>query len=669
MQFIFPGFLIAMAVLAIPIIIHLFYFRRFKKVYFTNVKFLKELKEETSSRSKLRNLLVLLMRLLAFAFLVAAFAQPFLASDDEVDSRDRAVAIFLDNSFSMMSMDQEVPLIDRARLKVRQIVDGFGESDRFMLLTNDLLPRHQRWVDKNTIYGFIEEVELTPEVQPLSKILDRIENTFAQIPDSKLTIFIASDFQKSISDLDAASDLDITLIPLGSVNERNISIDSCWLQSPVVLQGQVARILVKVSNYDNNPAENIRLSLQYGNEKKPIGSLDIPPNSSIVDTINVTIKDSGWQEMMLEISDYPIQFDDTYFLALNIPEVIKVLSIHDLTASRYLEAAYGAISEFELTQQSINNIDYSQLSSYKLIILNGLSQLSSGLSSQISQAVSNGANLMVFPPSNGNVDAINGLLNSIGVGAYGNYEKGNFASSTLNTNAFVFADVFEKIPNNLKLPSTTGRYRLITSKGEALIGFRDGNNMLEVVSTDGGYVYLSAAPLDRDVSSIIANAEIFVPMLHRVVLHSKSSRANAYVIGIDEQIAIELPEWRGDVTYNMEGPSNFLPGIQNAGNKAVLSVFNQISKAGWYRLTSGEGNVSGVFAFNYNRLESDPAKYNVTTLKETYPNFTIIDKIASANLTDFISQKDRGTTLWRICLFLALLFLLAEVLILRFWKV
>ena len=57
MQFLYPTFLWALTALAIPVILHLFYFRRFKKVYFTNVRFLKEVKDETSMRSKLRNLL------------------------------------------------------------------------------------------------------------------------------------------------------------------------------------------------------------------------------------------------------------------------------------------------------------------------------------------------------------------------------------------------------------------------------------------------------------------------------------------------------------------------------------------------------------------------------------------------------------------------------------
>ena len=82
MQFLYPAFLWAMAALAIPIIIHLFYFRRFKKVSFTNVRLLKEIKEETASRNKLKDLLILLSRFLALALLIAAFAQPFIPRGD-----------------------------------------------------------------------------------------------------------------------------------------------------------------------------------------------------------------------------------------------------------------------------------------------------------------------------------------------------------------------------------------------------------------------------------------------------------------------------------------------------------------------------------------------------------------------------------------------------------
>ena len=59
MQFVHPSFLWALGLLAIPIIIHLFKFRRFKTVYFSNVAFLKQIQQESTNRNKLKHLLVL----------------------------------------------------------------------------------------------------------------------------------------------------------------------------------------------------------------------------------------------------------------------------------------------------------------------------------------------------------------------------------------------------------------------------------------------------------------------------------------------------------------------------------------------------------------------------------------------------------------------------------
>ncbi|MCB0631147.1 MAG: BatA domain-containing protein, partial [Lewinella sp.] len=131
MQFLFPTFLWALALLAIPVIIHLFYFRRFRKVYFTNVRFLREVKEDTSARSKLRNLLVLLARVLALAFLILAFVQPFIPQDSEVKAGRKAVSIFVDNSFSMSALSEDVPLLDKAKQRAREIVQAYGVEDRF----------------------------------------------------------------------------------------------------------------------------------------------------------------------------------------------------------------------------------------------------------------------------------------------------------------------------------------------------------------------------------------------------------------------------------------------------------------------------------------------------------------------------------------------------------
>src|SRR3954467_10394129 len=99
MVFLQPLFLWALAAVSVPVIIHLFNFRRFKKIYFTNVRFLQEIKQDTRSRSRLKHLLILIARLLALAFLVFAFAQPFipLSKSSNVTTGTKHVSIYIDN--------------------------------------------------------------------------------------------------------------------------------------------------------------------------------------------------------------------------------------------------------------------------------------------------------------------------------------------------------------------------------------------------------------------------------------------------------------------------------------------------------------------------------------------------------------------------------------------
>ena len=72
-----PQILYALLALAIPIIIHLFNFRKHEKIYFSSIRFLEEIKTKNKKKRNLKNLLILLSRLLALAFLIIAFAKPY----------------------------------------------------------------------------------------------------------------------------------------------------------------------------------------------------------------------------------------------------------------------------------------------------------------------------------------------------------------------------------------------------------------------------------------------------------------------------------------------------------------------------------------------------------------------------------------------------------------
>ena len=673
MEFIYPSFLWALGALALPIIIHLFYFRRFKKVEFTNVRFLKEIKEETASRSKLKNLLVLLSRLLAIAFLVFAFAQPFLSDGQKIKKGDSAISIFVDNSFSMNALSSDIPLLDIAKEKARQVVNAYSESDQYQILTHDFEGRHQRLVSKEDALGLIDEIQITPEVKTIDKVINRQLQVMDLGEENKVS-YVISDFQTSISDVSMAQDTsyELNLVPIQSVQEANISIDSAWFDSPIAMPNQNNKLVVEITNHSDEASEGVRLSMNQAGEEKPVGSFNIAARSTIVDTVNVSFIKTGYQDAILKVSDYPVQFDDEYYLTFYAKENIKVLSINNGGENRYLTAVFNGLNNFELTNQSVNQVQFDRIPEYDLIVLNDLAAISSGLSSELQSYIMNGGNALVFPSANADKESYNSFLGALAVDRLEEWTKKQSEVSRVNTDEFVFSEVFlSNNKNNLKLPITQGNYSLTNyqSRGqEKLLSYRDGNVYLAKYAKGRGNVYLSAAPLATDYNDIAINAEVFVPMLYKMALASGVRQEIAYTIGSDEVIAVEYSGRSDDIVYRIDGPSEFIPAQTNTGNTTYLSMNDQIKQAGFYSVKLADQEKSRL-AFNYDRIESDLGYLNSDQLEAKYEglNLNILDNQLEADLGASVSEKDKGIPLWRWCIILTLIFLAIEQLLLRFW--
>jgi hypothetical protein len=104
MGFLFPVVFWGLLLLAIPILIHLFRFRRYKVIHFSRISWLKDLVNREQSSRKLKHYLILASRILGMLFLIIAFSQPFpFSSENETGSHGNTRIIFIDNSQSMMA--------------------------------------------------------------------------------------------------------------------------------------------------------------------------------------------------------------------------------------------------------------------------------------------------------------------------------------------------------------------------------------------------------------------------------------------------------------------------------------------------------------------------------------------------------------------------------------
>jgi len=147
MSFVYPNFLWALLLLIIPIVIHLFNFRKYQTVYFSKVDFLTEAIEDSRSGNKLKHLLVLLSRLLMISALVLAFSQPFIPTLGN-EKTENITSIYIDNSFSMQAIGQDGDLLNEVKNKAIDLVKSLNEDEKINLLTTELLSKDQRFYSK-----------------------------------------------------------------------------------------------------------------------------------------------------------------------------------------------------------------------------------------------------------------------------------------------------------------------------------------------------------------------------------------------------------------------------------------------------------------------------------------------------------------------------------------
>lgn len=681
MEFVNPLFLYGLAAIAIPIIIHLFNFRKFRKVYFTNVKFLEELQQKTQKQSQIRHLLTLLMRILAIVALVLAFAQPYIpASDTGVKQQSRnAVSIYIDNSFSMGLNSSQGALLDEALEKAREVAMAYSTTDVFQILTNDFEGIHQRYVSREEFLELLNEVEISPASRNLSEVIKRQSDLFYEQKYESRVACLISDFQKNITDpalIRPDTTLSAFLIPVQAADKSNLYIDTAWFDAPAYRVGQLAKLNVRVRNGADQDFEKIPVKLTINGQQRAIASFDLPAGRDTELTLPFTIQDAGIQYGMLEITDFPITYDDALYFTFEVRDVIPLLAINSGDESPYLNSLFQNDSSFVFQNIAENRLDYSTFNQFNLIILNGLNVISSGLAIELRRFAEGGGNIAVFPGDEIDPESYRQFFQSLNTSFLAEKITGETKVSGINTLSEVYDDVFESVQENIDLPVVSSHYLIRRQPGslmESQLDLQNGNIFMGSEPAGNGMLYLFAVPLNPEWSNFVRHA-IFVPTLYKIGLLSQGAAKLYFLAGENERITLKsgLPE--GDQVFRIKSVNKdfeVIPEIRSIFSQTEIFTQNQIKEAGHYNVVHNDQVLAGV-AFNYNRKESDLSAYSRADLVNLLAdngltNFQVI-KPSDRSLTEVIGELSSGLRLSKLFIILALLFLLGEVLLLRFFK-
>ncbi len=683
MKFVNPGFLFALISIAIPIIIHLFNFRKFKQVYFTNVRFLKEVKQETQSRSKLKHLLVLLARILAITFLVLAFAQPFIPVDQvKTTMGNNMVSVYIDNSFSMDAMNKNGTLLTAAKSRAKEIVNAYKATDRFQLITNNFEGRHQRLVNKEDMLELIEEVNTSANVRKTDEVIARQQDLLLNNEEGNRKIYYLSDFQKSttnINTLKPDSAVSINLVPILSQQSNNLFIDTCWITSPVAQLNKNIELYVRIQNLSDKAVENNPVKLFVNGQPKTPASYNVESNSSTEVVLTFSLKETGVHNCRVELNDYPVSFDDVFYFTLTVNATIPMLVVNgeDETTAKYLHSLFSSDSLFKLKESGFKNIDYSAFPRYQLIVLNGLNEITSGLAQELKRFVSNGGSLLVFPSDKIDVNSYKDLSALLGIAQYEKQDTANTRVNNLNFELDIYKGVFEKENKDIDLPAVNSHYRINSNsriRESILMKMQNGNIFMAAYPSAEGKVYLSSVSLNSNASNFPKHA-VFVPTLYQIALFSSPQPVKLfYTIGNNEPIEINNKTTSTEAVYsilNNETKFEAIPESKSINFKTYIYPNNQVSTANNYLLKYGTEIISGL-AFNYNRNESFLTTYTPEELQQQIAEANISNvklvETGDKSLTDVLSEKNQGKKLWKLCIILALLFLATEIVLLRFLK-
>lgn len=671
MHFLYPAFLFALASLVIPVLVHLFNFRRYKKVYFSNVQFLKEVQEQQASRRNLKERLILAMRMLALAFLVFAFARPFIPGKDAANvGQQHIVSIFVDNSYSMQTLNREGSLLDEAKQKAKQIAAQYSINDRFQLLTQDFEGRHQRLLSRDEFNDAVDAVKISPQSRRLDQVTARQQSLLNMQPGAAKHIYVISDFQKNIAPASASKDsLQINLLQLKANQLPNVAVDSVWLLNATHRPGESEKLVVRLHNYAGKAAEKVPLKLTINGAQKALGSFTVAARSTQTDTLSFSGLQAGWQRGELQLQDNPITFDNSFYFSFNVSSKLPILLVDGGTPNKYLGAIFASDPFFAARRVQEGIIDYASLGSYAMIVLSDINAISAGLAQQLKTYVAKGGTLAVFPSSQADPATYRSLLQPMGA-AYPTVLLNEVTKvSTLNLQSEVFKNIFESMPQNPDLPQAKKYYQLTgaSRQGENLMTMQTGQPLWAGYRQGSGKVYISAVPLNEEFSNLPVHA-LFVPAMLRMALLSGHDQPLFYTLGNTPAVkTVPLQSTEKQQVKLARGNQTVIPEVRQQDGSTMLYMPDQLTQTGLYDLRK-QDSTAAVLAFNDNRQESDLSYLTPSELGKLFNRQPTVLQGDNFNVNNINSAANSGLQLWKVCIILALIFLAAETLLIRFYK-
>jgi hypothetical protein len=689
MTFLNPAVLLGLLAASIPVLIHLFNLRKLKKIEFSTLRFLKELQKNKIRKIKLKQWLLLALRVMIILLLVTAFARPTLEgiAIGGTTSAAKTTAIFiLDDTFSMSVVDQDGSYFNQAKQTIKNILTKFEEGNEAALMLVSSQPNEiNLTTNLSKLENELSELKISYSTNNLNNVLVKAAQVISASENFNKEIYLLTDFQKgrlsveeNLEDLGEMLKENVKLYSFNFSGKEvyNISLSELKVNTSIFEKNKTVSFSVDVNNYSNQPADNTIVSLYIDGERSAQQTVNIQPGASQTINMETPVKASGYVDIIAEIEDDDVLHDNKCFTSVFIPEKNNILLLSDYPEdAKYIRLALSSSTTseiFVITSKRLSQLTGLPLNNINMIFLFG-SNLPSGIN-KLKDFLNKGGGIVVFPGSVPSLAGYNKLLTSLDLPSATKLIRSDetgqpFEFEKVEFEHPLFRDIFlEETKTEIESPQIFSYYRIQTEgKGKSIISLVDGSSFMSEYSISEGKVFLfNSSPVTN--WSDFPLKSIFAPLMNKLVfyLSSKNKSEADYLCG--EKISVNisdrnLPQIRIKKPANQEDLINL---EENTGSDFLM--YSATDNAGIYKFYSGDKLLDNL------SVNTDPVESNINYLTEDEFD-TYLQKInfkgthvrigKDENPLQVIMQARFGSELWRYFLIAALILALIEMTIAR----
>ena len=674
MHFLYPNMLWGLLALLIPILIHLFNFRRHKLVYFSNTAVLRSIQQENAKTRKLKYLVTLLLRCLFVAALVLAFAFPYNPEKQiNTNSTDNLVGIYIDNSMSMKGQSARTTLMEDARQSARDLVSKLNPSNRYLLMTNSFEIQNEFPMNQEEMLDQLDRMNTDGAPVAMGEVMDRFAMLRKQHGFATSTLFVYSDFQENTFDLSAAkadTTMQIVVVPMLPEFKTNLYIDSVWLASPIVQVGLTNELMVRVVNQGDKEVKGLPVNFTMNGTMAASTTVDLEKNGTAEIEMQFLVDSYGEQRCSVSLMDHPITFDDSYDFVLGVKPSLSVIELGSKASDCSL--VFDDDEQFNYTLMEPSRFDLATIAKAHLLIVNETATMNETLQQTLLDAVAEGASLMVFPfvddPKNNRY-----LYEKLGLSLM-EADTNTTAAEDLAMQHGFFSDMILDLPQNPDLPKIRQHVRLKSNGiATALLNLKNGDPLMLSEQVGKGQAFVIATALDSKWSDLSDNA-LFVPMMLKMAFMGGKVDRLAYTIGADKMLVISDLNLEGDQRFlfaNADRSLETMPSSEVRNGKVYLYLNDNLPSAGFYDFLVND-TLNRTTAWNESRVESRMDFAEREAIEPTFKKagFDVVAVLDTSDFAtaDLVEAMAHQSSQWKWFALIALLALLGEILVLRFWK-